>query len=304
MSSTDVQTFLLIHLVAKIGFQANDAVSSLKLIEKGFSKEDLALTVLIDFPFQIILGYFAARWSRGDNALRPWLVGYVARLIFAVIAMGIVAGLPSSSGSSGGVGYAYFALIIVTTVAGSFASTVQFVGISAFHTQIADPLIGGTYMTLLNTVSNLGGTWPSYFVLKAVDWFTFSECRVNPSTIAEKAGNKLKAGLAGEKAAEAAQNLLDSLSGDPAAGAGFITSPAGAGCATIDSAKQACRAVGGQCVTTQDGYYITSTACVVIGLVVLVTFILPKSRQLQKKSIQEWRLPKEEASVIGEKKKE
>jgi hypothetical protein len=25
--------------------------------------------------------------------------------------------------------------------------TVQFVGISAFHTQIADPLIGGTYMT-------------------------------------------------------------------------------------------------------------------------------------------------------------
>lgn len=27
-------------------------------------------------------------------------------------------------------------------------STVQFVGISAFHTQIADPLIGGTYMTV------------------------------------------------------------------------------------------------------------------------------------------------------------
>lgn len=26
--------------------------------------------------------------------------------------------------------------------------TVQFVGISAFHTQIADPLIGGTYMTV------------------------------------------------------------------------------------------------------------------------------------------------------------
>lgn len=27
-------------------------------------------------------------------------------------------------------------------------STVQFVGITAFHTQIADPLIGGTYMTV------------------------------------------------------------------------------------------------------------------------------------------------------------
>ena len=27
-------------------------------------------------------------------------------------------------------------------------STVQFIGICAFHTQIADPLIGGTYMTV------------------------------------------------------------------------------------------------------------------------------------------------------------
>jgi Acetyl-coenzyme A transporter 1 len=104
-------------------------------------------------------------------------------------------------------------LVVVSTVLNSFArfvlssqashtpglkdlqhvshSTVQFVGISAFHTQIADPLIGGTYMTvialfsqeifvaktrvpdachasfqLLNTVSNLGGTWPRYFVLR------------------------------------------------------------------------------------------------------------------------------------------
>jgi hypothetical protein len=26
--------------------------------------------------------------------------------------------------------------------------TVQFVGISAFHTRVSDPLIGGTYMTV------------------------------------------------------------------------------------------------------------------------------------------------------------
>ena len=27
-------------------------------------------------------------------------------------------------------------------------STLQFVGVSAFHTQVSDPLIGGTYMTV------------------------------------------------------------------------------------------------------------------------------------------------------------
>ncbi|RHZ66980.1 hypothetical protein Glove_303g94 [Diversispora epigaea] len=44
---------------------------------------------------------------------------------------------------------------------------------------IADPVIGGTYMTLLATFSNFGGTWPRFFVLEAVDYFTIAMCRQN-----------------------------------------------------------------------------------------------------------------------------
>lgn len=66
-----VQSFLLLHLVAKLGVATNDAATSLKLLEKGLSKEDLALAVLVDFPFQIVFGYFAAKWSKGDKPLRP-----------------------------------------------------------------------------------------------------------------------------------------------------------------------------------------------------------------------------------------
>lgn len=66
-----VQSFILLHLVAKLGTSVNDAATSLKLLEKGLSKEDMALSVLIDFPFQIFLGYFAAKWSSGHQPLRP-----------------------------------------------------------------------------------------------------------------------------------------------------------------------------------------------------------------------------------------
>ena len=52
----------------------------------------------------------------------------------------------------------------------------MFVAISAFHAKIADPHIGGTYMTLLATVSNLGGTFPRFFILKFVDLFTQATC--------------------------------------------------------------------------------------------------------------------------------
>ena len=81
------------------------------------------------------------------------------RLGFAVVAMALIKFFPSSPIST-----SYFILVILCTVLSSFASyvdlnnlekllnqfynsTVQFVGISAFHTQIADPVIGGTYMT-------------------------------------------------------------------------------------------------------------------------------------------------------------
>jgi PAT family acetyl-CoA transporter-like MFS transporter 1 len=57
-------------------------------------------------------------------------------------------------------------------------STIQFVGMGSYFTKISDPAIGGTYMTLLNTISNLGGTWPRYFVLLAVDYFTIAPCSI------------------------------------------------------------------------------------------------------------------------------
>lgn len=255
-----VQTFILIHFVAKIGFQANEAVTGLKLVEKGFGKEDLALAVLIDFPFQLIFGYLAARWSKGDKALQPWVVAFFFRLGFAVLSMAIVHAMPKAP-----IGAGYFFVVIASTVAGSFASTVQFVGISAFHTQIADPLIGGTYMTLLNTVSNLGGTWPRYFVLKAVDMFTISSCQPPSSA---------------------------SLLKDPEIAKLWVTASKGIGgneC-TSDLGKAACSAAGGECYIERDGYYWTSTLCVMIGTALLVTFIIPACRKLQALPASAWRV--------------
>jgi len=173
---------MVIHLFAKIGFAANEASTGLKIIEKGFRREDLAVMVLIDFPFQIVGGWIAAKWSRGDRPLRPWLYAFWLRFFFAFTAALIVYYFPKQP-----IPLAFFVLMIAHTVLSSFASTVQFVGISAFHTRISDPLIGGTYMTLLATFTNLGGTWPKWFVLKGVDLFTQATCKVPHALVDIKA---------------------------------------------------------------------------------------------------------------------
>jgi PAT family acetyl-CoA transporter-like MFS transporter 1 len=105
------------HLFAKVGFAANDAATGLKLVEKGLKREDLALVVLIDFPFQIMGGWLAAKWSRGDRPLRPWIYAFWPRLVFALIATLIVYWFPRPPISMG-----FFILLIVHTVLSSFAS--------------------------------------------------------------------------------------------------------------------------------------------------------------------------------------
>ena len=52
----------------------------------------------------------------------------------------------------------------------------MFVAVMAFHAQISDPSMGGTYMTLLNTFANMGGNWPSWLVLRFVSELTWKTC--------------------------------------------------------------------------------------------------------------------------------
>lgn len=52
----------------------------------------------------------------------------------------------------------------------------MFVAVMAFFARISDPAVGGTYMTLLNTLSNLGGNWPGTLALWMVDSLTYKQC--------------------------------------------------------------------------------------------------------------------------------
>lgn len=141
-----VQTIMIVHLIAKIGFQANDGVTNLKLLDKGFGTDNMALTVLIDFPFEIGLGYYAGVWSQKYTPMRLWCWGFAGRLVAAVFAQFVVIIFPAE-----GVTFWYLLVVIGEHVFSTFMNTIMFVAVSAFHAKISDPVIGGTYMTLLAT---------------------------------------------------------------------------------------------------------------------------------------------------------
>ncbi|KOB72596.1 Acetyl-coenzyme A transporter 1, partial [Operophtera brumata] len=133
-----VRTLTLVLFTAKLGFCASDAVSGLKLVEAGVPREDLALLAVPLVPVQIIM----------PVPLSLWLRAFPLRLLVGPLAAGLVAITPSLLGDS----------------------------VMAFFAKVSDPLVGGTYMTLLNTVSNLGTNWPNTLALWAIDHLTYKSC--------------------------------------------------------------------------------------------------------------------------------
>lgn len=248
----NIQSIILVHLIAKIGFQANDGVTSLKLLDKGFGTDNMALTVLIDFPFEIGVGYYAGKWSQQFTPMRLWCWGFMGRLLAAVLAQLTVAAFPAEGVTTG-----YLLVVIAQHVFSTFTNTIMFVAVAAFHARIADPVIGGTYMTLLATVCNLGGTFPRYFVLRMVDAFTSATCFPNPA--ADLA--KLKGPL--------------------------VTEPFSC---SVQSEKERCVAGGGICEMQRDGYHFVNILCVVFGIITFIMFIRPKVLQLQALPLRAWRL--------------
>ncbi|EFW99336.1 hypothetical protein CMQ_5757 [Grosmannia clavigera kw1407] len=248
----NVQAIILVHLIAKIGFQANDGVTNLKLLEKGFGTDNLALTVLIDFPFEIGLGYYVGKWSQAYTPMRLWCWGFIGRLAAAVFAQLTVVLYPA-----GGVNTSYLLIVIVEHVMSTFMNTMMFVAVSAFHARIADPVIGGTYMTLLATVCNLGGTFPRIFVLRLVDAFTEATCIPTSS------------------------NPGVTLNGP------IVTEPFSC---SVQAEKERCLAGFGTCEMQRDGYYIVNIICVLVGTITFVTFIRPQVLRLQALPLKAWRL--------------
>ena len=66
----------------------------------------------------------------------------------------------------------WFALLAAAGLVTSFTSTLMFTALGSFYTRISDPDMGGSYLTLLNTIANMG----------EASLCLSGPCRVSPST--------------------------------------------------------------------------------------------------------------------------
>uniref|UniRef100_A0A8C3QHY5 Acetyl-coenzyme A transporter 1 n=1 Tax=Cyanoderma ruficeps TaxID=181631 RepID=A0A8C3QHY5_9PASS len=171
-----VLTFCLLILTSKVGFSAADAVTGLKLVEEGVPKEHLALLAVPMVPLQIILPLIISKYTAGPQPLNTFYKAMPYRLLLGLEFAFLVWWAPKVK-HEGGFPLYYYAVVVLSYALHQITLYSMYVAIMAFNAKVSDPLIGGTYMTLLNTVSNLGGNWPSTVALWLVDPLTVKECQ-------------------------------------------------------------------------------------------------------------------------------
>jgi len=152
----------------------------------------------------------------------------------------------------------FLAPLTILLLINEIAGTLIFISFMSFFSKISDPSIGGSYMTLLNTVSNIGFKWPSSLSLWLLPKLTYTVCE--------------------SRGAGGVRLLLPFLcSAADGAGAGGESS----------SGTAVCTEHGGSCVVELDGYTVEVALGLVIGFLWLLVF---RSRvaHLQSLNHSEW----------------
>ncbi|CAH8440576.1 unnamed protein product [Schistosoma margrebowiei] len=216
-----VALYLIIIVLAKVCAFGTYTATNLKLIEQGFAKEKLALLNLGFLPIEFILPLLFVRFTTGPKPLTSGL------MIF----------LPSG-----------FLLDKVT-------ATVIFVQFQAFNAKISNPIIGGSYMTLLNTVSNLAGSLGITVSLALIEPLTIRSCT--------KSANH--------------SGIYTNTSGI------FLTNSSATENTTYYPLNGNSTSINPieSCVNVFDGYYIEVIALLFIGSILFVVFFYPKAKYLQ-----------------------
>ncbi|KAM7539273.1 hypothetical protein Aperf_G00000058763 [Anoplocephala perfoliata] len=254
-----VLRYIAYVFIVKFVFSAADAVFGLKILEHGVSKERMALIGSAVLPLQAILPIFVTRWSNGPRPLEVYLNAAVPRALIALTSVLIVhyvdyfkietpkmPDLLSNSTGTGSINVTFsstFYLILVSQfIVYSIFASLMFVCQVAFHARVSDPSIGGTYMTLLNTVCNMAGSLPSTIMLFFVEPLTWRSCD-NASL---------------EKAITVVNSTTTDRSKLTQLAEEFLLH--NATCKNLETVN-ACQAVGGSCRTIVDEWPSRSTLC-------------------------------------------
>jgi PAT family acetyl-CoA transporter-like MFS transporter 1 len=168
-----VRLLFLMMVTYRLPTALSDNVKFLKAVELGLSKSTTALlSPIVILPLGILVPIAAHHIWRKDGPLRQFATAYQWRVtVIPILDLLMLYMITSSRNHHGPL---FWSAILASTAGQAIVNSLQFNAQMIFFASRVDPAIGGSYMTLLNTAANLGGTWPSSFVMGLLGFLTRS----------------------------------------------------------------------------------------------------------------------------------
>ncbi len=111
-----------------------------------------------------------------SNPMTYFVGGIKAKLISSLLLWMISSFTGAAYSDKDHVPVSFLVMLTIGMIANECFGTVVFVSAMTFFSKISDSTIGGSYMTLLNTIANWGSKWPNVIVLWLLPKLTMNLC--------------------------------------------------------------------------------------------------------------------------------
>jgi MFS transporter, PAT family, solute carrier family 33 (acetyl-CoA transportor), member 1 len=162
-----VQTLGLVLLTFKLAFAPADSVAVLKMQDNGMPKSDIATFSPILLVVGLVLPAILANWVSHDP-IQAVMWSIPAKLCTTGLFWLLIRAVPAAYAGGARPSASFFSGWLLVSIGHEIADKIIFTAFMAFFAKVSDPAIGGTYMTFLNTVANLGFRWSNSLAIWAV----------------------------------------------------------------------------------------------------------------------------------------
>ncbi|XP_046678958.1 acetyl-coenzyme A transporter 1-like [Homalodisca vitripennis] len=170
----------VILLTMSISFSACDSITWLKLVGSGVPREKYAMVTVDLIPIKMFMLLMFSKRLTGEKPFQVFMKIYPFRLGLNLVVAAFIWAIPYMIVNNEIPLYFYGLMMLVYGLV-SITMYSMFVAKMAFFARSSDPALGGTYMTLMNTLNNIGSSWPNSLVLLLVDPLTFKRCPTDDS---------------------------------------------------------------------------------------------------------------------------
>merc|ERR1712227_94459 len=160
-----IRWWILVCLTCKIAFAPHGEALMLKLRDRCVEKKLFSSISMIMKPISLAINFFLIKFTM-KRPLGTLLYGYPLYQVCSCASALLVWKAEELVANDTIFYYILFYDIVKSCTASAF-----YLSASGFHYTIADPLMGGVYMTLLNSLFNMGGSWVETSSLKFLGIF-------------------------------------------------------------------------------------------------------------------------------------